>query len=232
MWVLLTARGQQLAIPTLPAVLGSGPAADVRVPHDSVLAEHARLSEGSAGTLRVEALGDGPIAAAGQRVERALLRDGDELVLGRIRFTLHASAERATASSAASLAASSAASSAAASAAASAASPAASPSVPPAASQRVSPSLPRGVSPAPPRPLSAAAGRAATPRAAAEADAGVELTQRKRTLQFSKVEARRGLLAADLSQLPAGQRWALVLGALLLAAALAAGIAFAFGLLG
>jgi hypothetical protein len=58
------------------------------------------------------------------------------------------------------------------------------------------------------------------------------LRRRGKTLQFKRVEARPGLLHADLSQLPAGRRALLVLGLLAVAAALAAGIGALIGLLG
>lgn len=68
--------------------------------------------------------------------------------------------------------------------------------------------------------------------AAARESEAPALTQRRRELQFRKVEARRGLLNADLSQLPTGQRLAVTLGVLLIAAALMAGVAWLVGLIG
>jgi len=207
MWVLMTTRGQQLVIARLPVVLGNGPDADVRVPHESVIAQHARLSEGSVGTLRIEALGDGIVGIGGRRVERSLLRDGDELVLGRVKFTLRALTDRGGAPAAPT------------------------PPAAPAPSTARAPSAPRMAQTAPEAPALRAAPASLRPASlAAASPAEPALVQRKRTLQFSKVEARRGLLNADFSQLPTGQRVALVAGVLLLAGGLVAGVALLFRL--
>jgi hypothetical protein len=88
MWSLRTPKGQSIAVVRLPAVVGSASDADVLVPHDSVAAKHARLAAGDDDGLLVEALGDAVVGCGGRRVTRAVLQDGDELILGRLRFTL------------------------------------------------------------------------------------------------------------------------------------------------
>lgn len=77
---------------------------------------------------------------------------------------------------------------------------------------------------------SAAAGApaAAAPSAAA---AEPQLKRRGKTLQYSKVEARPGLLHADLSQLSFGRRALVWVVVLVVAGALAAGVALLFGAL-
>lgn len=218
----MTPRGQVLAVPRLPAVLGSGSDADVRVPHESVAAQHARLTEGSAGTLRVEALSeDAVIGVGGKRVPRALLRDGDELVLGRVKFTLCAAAADMPAMQAARTAAGA---SAALEAPTSFAARAA-PTSPTAPGATVTPAT---------QVRSAFAGLQAATRgplaAPQNASAEPELLHRSKSLQFSKVEARRGLLSADLSQLPTGLRLVLIVGGLALAGGLMFGVMKLFGL--
>jgi hypothetical protein len=88
MWSLRTPRGRSLAVARLPAVVGSAREADVCVPHESVAAEHARLRAGEDGSLVVEAVGDAVVGCGGRRVRIAALQPGDELILGRVRFTL------------------------------------------------------------------------------------------------------------------------------------------------
>ena len=76
---------------------------------------------------------------------------------------------------------------------------------------------------------------AAAPSAPAAPDAAQQseprLRRRGRTLQYSKVEERQGLLHADLAQLSSGRRALVWLVVLLLAGGLATGIALLFGLL-
>ena len=72
---------------------------------------------------------------------------------------------------------------------------------------------------------------AAAPSAPAPAQhAEPRLRRRGRTLQYSKVEERQGLLHADLAQLSSGRRALVWLVVLLLAGGLATGIALLFGL--
>ncbi len=165
MWVLTTTRGQEVLIARLPALIGSAQDADVRLPHESVAARHARVSASGSGGLRLEALDGAVVGVAGRDVERALVHDGDELTFGRVRLVLHDMDAKGT---------------------------------------------PAVVQP--------------------EDSVPEELSSRRRTLQFSRVEARPGLLHADLSQLPLGQRALLWLGVLLVAGGLAYGIALLVGL--
>jgi FHA domain len=231
MWSLMTPRGQVLAVPRLPAVLGSGSDADVRVPHESVAAQHARLTEGSAGTLRVEALSeDAVLGVGGKRVPRALLRDGDELVLGRVKFTLCAAAADMPAMQAARAAA---AASSALGGSASLTAPTASAAPTARAASVASSASSASAAPVTPVTSTLAAARAAArgPLAAPQhVSAEPELLHRSKSLQFGKVEARRGLLAADLSQLPTGLRLLLIVGGLALAGGLMYGVMKLFGL--
>ena len=73
---------------------------------------------------------------------------------------------------------------------------------------------------------------AAAPSAAATSapEAEPRLRRRGRTLQYSKVEEREGLLHADLAQLSSGRRALVWLAVLLLAGVLGTGIALLFGL--
>ena len=65
---------------------------------------------------------------------------------------------------------------------------------------------------------------------AAAQPAEPRLRRRGRTLQYSKVEERQGLLHAELAQLSSGRRALVWLVVLLLAGGLATGIALLFGL--
>jgi|KBSSwiStaDraftv2_1062776.scaffolds.fasta_scaffold133100_3 hypothetical protein len=73
---------------------------------------------------------------------------------------------------------------------------------------------------APSAPAASAPAQQAEPR----------LRRRGRTLQYSKVEEREGLLHADLAQLSSGRRALVWLAVLVLAGVLATGIALLFGL--
>ena len=77
-------------------------------------------------------------------------------------------------------------------------------------------------------PAEAAPPASAAPAAAQPAEP--RLRRRGRTLQYSKVEERQGLLHADLAQLSSGRRALVWLVVLLLAGGLATGIALLFGL--
>jgi len=77
-------------------------------------------------------------------------------------------------------------------------------------------------------PAEAAPSASAAPAAAQPAEP--RLRRRGRTLQYSKVEERQGLLHADLAQLSSGRRALVWLVVLLLAGGLATGIALLFGL--
>ena len=83
--------------------------------------------------------------------------------------------------------------------------------------------------------LRAAAEAAPSASAASAAPAAAQpaeprLRRRGRTLQYSKVEERQGLLHAELAQLSSGRRALVWLVVLLLAGGLATGIALLFGL--
>jgi len=236
MWSLVTPRGQHLPVTVLPAVLGSGANADVRVPHESVAAEHARLTEGSAGTLRIEALSeDAIVGVAGRRVPRALLRDGDELVLGRVKFTLRTAAAPAAPTDSASPGATTSATTAGSPGPTMSATTAARDGATTAGTRPglpTAPIAPLASVPAPLQPRIAVPRRplAAGPAAAGRSAEEPQLVKRGKTLQFGRVEARRGLLNADLSQMPAGQRLLLLLGGLALMAALGFGAMRLMGL--
>jgi hypothetical protein len=88
MWRLLTSGGRFLSIASLPATLGSEAGNDLRLRHASVLPHHVRFSAGADGQLRVEAIGEAAVAIGGRKVQRGILGHGDELILGRLRFTL------------------------------------------------------------------------------------------------------------------------------------------------
>jgi len=77
---------------------------------------------------------------------------------------------------------------------------------------------------------SASAASAASAAPAAAQPAEPRLRRRGRTLQYSKVEERQGLLHAELAQLSSGRRALVWLVVLLLAGGLATGIALLFGL--
>ena len=71
-WTLRTSKGQAIPIRRLPGVLGSAAAADVRVPHASVQAAHARLSLDDEGALLVVAADAAAVlGVAGRRVQPA-----------------------------------------------------------------------------------------------------------------------------------------------------------------
>jgi hypothetical protein len=88
MWSLVTPKGRRFPIRGLPAVVGSGEGADVRLPHESIADPHARLHPGGGTGLRVEVLGEGVVALDGQRVDGGTLGAGEEIILGRLRFRL------------------------------------------------------------------------------------------------------------------------------------------------
>jgi hypothetical protein len=75
----------------------------------------------------------------------------------------------------------------------------------------------------------AVAAPGAAPARAAAPSPEPQLRRRGRTLRYSKVDDRQGLLHADLSQLSGSRRALVWLLVLLLAAALAAGVALLFG---
>lgn len=89
MWTLKTSRGQRLALPRLPVVVGNDKGVvDVVIPHPSLAPSHARFAEGEDGGLAVKALGDALVEVGGWKVSEAQLEDGDELVLGKVPFTV------------------------------------------------------------------------------------------------------------------------------------------------
>jgi hypothetical protein len=185
----------------------------VRVPHESVGAQHARLSAGDAGDLLIEALGDAVVGCGGQRVRRGVLHDGDELILGRLRFTVvDTGAEGASRPAAQDVARA-------------AAPPTSRPAAP-------TPARP------PARPPAGPPARPAAHRATQTVDSaggGEELLVPRggRSLPTRRGgPARRGLLHADFSQYTLTMRCAMVGALLLVCAALVYAISLAFGLLG
>jgi two-component system response regulator AtoC len=77
--------------PAEPVPIGRDPASGVRVPDPSMSREHARfIFEGGSGNVRVEDLGSkNGTWVAGKRVERAIVRSGDEIVMGSVRAFVH-----------------------------------------------------------------------------------------------------------------------------------------------
>lgn len=89
MWRLRLADGRSLALPRLPARIGSAATADLRLRHDSIEAEHAELVEDGPGALRIRACSASAVVGIdGRRVTEGRLGAGEALVLGRLRFLL------------------------------------------------------------------------------------------------------------------------------------------------
>ncbi|MHC5212080.1 MAG: FHA domain-containing protein [Planctomycetota bacterium] len=208
MWSLRTPKGQSLAVARLPAVVGSARGAGVRVPHASVAAEHARLRAGENGSLLIEAIGDAVVGCGGRRVRRGVLRDGDELILGRLRFTLVRSEAATDAHTA----------------------PSARAATAPSARASTAPK-PRSAAASP--PLTQRTGRTARrPAAGGRAPDELLVPRGVRELPTRRGPARRGLLHADLSQYSIGMRLVIVLVLLGLCGGLVVAISLAFGLVG
>jgi len=88
MWCLETRKGRVFVLAHLPAVVGSRAGADVLLRHPSIAPRHARFEQDDEGALHVEALDEAVVGVERRRVRRARVRDGHELVLGKLAFTL------------------------------------------------------------------------------------------------------------------------------------------------
>jgi len=184
MWCLVTTGGRRVAIRSLPAVLGSDASADVVLPHDSIAARHALLAPAGDGKLSITAVADALIEVGGWRIAESVLAQGDELVLGRLRFTLLD--DRAAALST---------------------DPSPAPSSAPADAEQGELQLRRPAA-------GAATSRQRTGgRRPGTGTAAGQRRRRTEPLRTHQADGKRGLLHADLSQLGAGQK-ALILVAL------------------
>jgi hypothetical protein len=219
MWSLRTPKGQVIAVARLPALVGSARDADVRVPHDSVAAEHARLSAGEDGGLIVEAIGEAIVGCNGRRVRTGTLQAGEQLILGRLRFTLVRSeaSEGTRAASRPRPAAT-----------ASPARPARTPAAP------RKPANKPASSPARRALTLAASGTARSTRSATGPRTGGDdllVPRSGRRLPTRRGPARSGLLHGDFSQYTISMRLLIVLALLGMCAGLVYGIGLLFGLL-
>jgi pSer/pThr/pTyr-binding forkhead associated (FHA) protein len=189
------------------ATLGRGERCGLRLPDRSVSREHARLEPDAAGGWWVVDLGSrNGVKVNGERVERAALKDLDEVMLGELLLRFRTEAGEA------------------------AEAPLAPPPERPAAPWAPAPAPP--AAPAPPleeddagfeleEEIELGETRSTPREAAQEARPQVELTDRDRERARILAESRRGgLLGGDLGQWPWPLRWGAYLGA----AAVTAGV--------
>jgi len=202
MWRLRTSGGRFLAIASLPATLGSEAGNDLRLRHASVQAHHARFAEAPDGRLAVEALDEAVVGVGGKRVRHATLGDGEELILGRLRFTLERVGEAGGQAAAA--------------------------AEPTLEARGATARRQAGRA----RPARAGAGgrRAAAATGPSSGDEVISL--RDKTLRFSKQPERRGMLNVDFAQLSTGWKALIILALLAVGAGLLWGVSLLTGVFG
>ena len=88
MWFLVTHSGRRIALPSLPADIGSAPSAHVHLSDPSVAPLHARLLPGAATGLRLEVCDGALVELDGWALTEADLRAGDELLVGTVTLRL------------------------------------------------------------------------------------------------------------------------------------------------
>jgi pSer/pThr/pTyr-binding forkhead associated (FHA) protein len=64
--------------------LGRSPSADIVIDHTTVSRRHAILSEEEEGTVLLDDRSANGVVLNGERVSRAVLRDGDQILLGEV----------------------------------------------------------------------------------------------------------------------------------------------------
>lgn len=195
MWCLVTTGGRRVAIRSLPAVLGSDASADIVLPHDSIAAQHALLATTEEGKLSITAVADALIEVGGWRITESVLAQGDEVVLGRLRFTLLD--DRAASLSA---------------------DPSPAPSSTPADTEQDGLKLRR------PAAGAATSRPRATGRQPTTGTAAGQRRRRTEPLRTHQGDGKRGLLHADLSQLDTGQKALILVALAVLCAALVWGL--------
>jgi ABC transport system ATP-binding/permease protein len=93
-WIIETARDVELPftfriLPGKIKTIGRAPGADFIVDAGLVSRVHCRLSAGTAEVEVVDLDSTNGTYVNGLRVERALLKDGDQLGVGRVTFKVH-----------------------------------------------------------------------------------------------------------------------------------------------
>lgn len=81
--------GQNILLTRLPFVIGRGKQATMRIDNDTVSRRHAKICLSS--DTRLEVIDGGSVNGTyvnGERIEAALLEDGDQIRFGSIRFQL------------------------------------------------------------------------------------------------------------------------------------------------